>query len=197
MADCIASTEDENTWQGEGDTFLQAEKAAPGKFMNLIDSDASRFVPAKLATGVSVRHTCNASNRDDLTGRPQQPDQSKSFISILLRTLSLQSFRSAFLAENEASKIALRKSRATALLRGTVHLIPVSVAITVIVLNSVGVYVGGNASWLPSLQFLAKLQEMLMQASIARRWCLHTSATSSSVMTCLLGYSFPPCRLRH
>ena len=35
------------------------------------------------------------------------------------------------------------------------------------VLNSVGYYVGGNASWLPSLQFLAKLQEILMQASIA------------------------------
>jgi hypothetical protein len=168
IAEDTAGPNEENTWQGELDTFLQGERAGPAEFISLTDSGNSRFdSSSKLLTGTSVHHDHSTSDREDPTKTPQPPGQSESLITILFRTLGLQSLRFAFLHKNEAPKIALRKSRAVALLRGTVHLIPVSVAITVMVLNSVGVYVGGHASWLPSLQFLAKLQEILMQASIA------------------------------
>lgn len=168
IAEDTAGPNEENTWQGELDTFLQRERAGSAEFTSLTDSGSSRFVSSsKLLTGISARHAHRASDREDPTEPPQWPDQSESFITILFRALGLQSFRSAFLHKNEAPKIPLRKSRTAALLRGTVHLAPVLVTISVIVLNSAGYYVGGNASWLPSLQFLAKLQEILMQASIA------------------------------
>jgi len=168
IAEDTAGPNEEYTWQGELDTFLQGERAGPAECISLTESGNSRFTSSsRLLTGTSVRHAHNASDREDPTEPPQWPDQGESFITILFRTLGLQSFRSAFLHKNEAPKIALRKSRAAALLRGTIHLTPVSVTITVMALNSVGLYVGGNVSWLPSLQFLAKLQEILMQASIA------------------------------
>jgi hypothetical protein len=168
IAEDTVGPNEENTWQGELDTFLQGERAGPAECISLTESGNSRFTSSsRLLTGTSVRHAHNASDREDPTEPPQWPDQGESFITILFRTLGLQSCRSAFLHKNEAPKIALRKSRAAALLRGTIHLTPVSVTITVMALNSVGLYVGGNVSWLPSLQFLAKLQEILMQASIA------------------------------
>src|SRR5690242_19953691 len=101
-----AGPNEENTWQGELETFWQWERAG------LTDSGNSRLVSSsKHLTGISARHAHSASDWEDPTEPPQWPDQSESFITILFRTLGLQSFRSAFLHKNEASKIVLRKSR--------------------------------------------------------------------------------------
>ncbi|KIW34539.1 uncharacterized protein PV07_01316 [Cladophialophora immunda] len=67
---------------------------------------------------------------------------------------------------SEGPKIALRKSRGIAAARASVHLIPLVACGVVLGYNFRIVFVEYNAAY-SALQFVAKLHEMLMQASIA------------------------------
>ena len=67
----------------------------------------------------------------------------------------------------EQTKIAIRKSRTTALLRALIHLVPVTVALWEIVLNWNTYFVGYNVYNLAYYQFGAKLHEIAIQASLS------------------------------
>lgn len=68
---------------------------------------------------------------------------------------------------SEPEKVAIRQSRVTALLRSLIHALPLGVAIFEIFLNWKGHYIGKHFDKQNYLQFVAKLHEILMQASIA------------------------------
>lgn len=67
----------------------------------------------------------------------------------------------------EQTKIAIRKSRTTALLRALIHIIPVTVALWEIVLNWNTYFVGYDVYNLAYYQFGAKLHEIAIQASLS------------------------------
>ena len=68
---------------------------------------------------------------------------------------------------DEPTKIAIRKSRKTALLRALIHIVPLGVALWEISFNWNTYYVGSNVQSQALYQFGAKLHEMTAQASIA------------------------------
>ena len=67
----------------------------------------------------------------------------------------------------EQTKIGIRKSRMTALLRALIHIVPVTVALWEIVLNWNTYFVGNDVYTLIYYQFLAKLHEIAIQASLS------------------------------
>lgn len=67
----------------------------------------------------------------------------------------------------ERTKIAIRKSRSTALLRALIHVVPVGIAIWEVALNWNTYYVGSTALRLVYYQIAAKAHEMMIQASLA------------------------------
>ena len=67
----------------------------------------------------------------------------------------------------EATKIAICKSRTTALLRALIHFIPVGVALWEIVLNWNTYFVGYDVYNLAYYQFGAKLHEIAIEASLS------------------------------
>ena len=67
----------------------------------------------------------------------------------------------------EQTKIAIRRSQTTALLRALIHFIPVSVALSEIVLNWNTYFVGYHVYNLAYYQFGAKLHEIAIQASLS------------------------------
>lgn len=68
---------------------------------------------------------------------------------------------------SERTKIAIRKSRKIALLRSLVHIVPVGFALYEIILNWNTYYVGSTTYNLAFYQFLAKVHELTIQASVA------------------------------
>ena len=68
---------------------------------------------------------------------------------------------------DEPTKIAIRKSRKTALLRALIHIVPLGVAMWEIIFNWNTYYVGSSVRNQALYQFGAKLHEMTAQASIA------------------------------
>lgn len=91
---------------------------------------------------------------------------------LFLRSIGLGIVVSAFqgfFSKNfrESEKVAIRRSRVTALLRALIHAVPLSIAVFEIVINWKGHYVGAGFDMQNSLQFLAKAHEVTMQASIA------------------------------
>ena len=68
---------------------------------------------------------------------------------------------------NEQTKIAIRRSRTTALLRALIHIFPVSVAIWEIVLNWNTYFVGYDVYNQAYYQFGAKLHEIAIEASLS------------------------------
>ena len=68
---------------------------------------------------------------------------------------------------DEPTKIAIRRSRTTALLRALIHVAPLSVALWEIVLNWNTYYVGATIRNIAYYQFGAKVHEMAAQASLA------------------------------
>ena len=68
---------------------------------------------------------------------------------------------------DEPIKVAIRKSRTTALLRALIHVVPLGVALWEIILNWNTYYVGESIRSLAYYQFGAKIHEMTAQASIA------------------------------
>ena len=67
----------------------------------------------------------------------------------------------------EPTKIALRKSRTTALIRALIHVVPVSVALWEVIINWNTYYLGARVHNLAYYQFGAKVHEMTAQASLA------------------------------
>ena len=67
----------------------------------------------------------------------------------------------------EATKIAIRKSRTTALLRALIHFTPVGVALWEIVLNWNTYFVGYDVYNLAYYQFGAKVYEVAIVASLS------------------------------
>lgn len=67
----------------------------------------------------------------------------------------------------EKTKIAIRQSRTTALLRVLIHVAPVTVALWEVILNWNTYYVGATIRNIAYYQFGAKIHEMAAQASLA------------------------------
>lgn len=67
----------------------------------------------------------------------------------------------------EQTKIAIRKSRSAALLRASVRVVTVGIAIWEVTLNWNTNYLGSTAFWLVYNQIAAKAHEMTIQASLA------------------------------
>lgn len=67
----------------------------------------------------------------------------------------------------EQTKVAIRRSRTTALLRALIHIVPVTVALWEIVLNWNTYFVGYDVYNLIYYQFGAKLHEIAIQASLS------------------------------
>ena len=93
-------------------------------------------------------------------------------VGLLLRSIGLGIVVTAFQAFftknfQEPEKIAIRRSRVTALLRTLIHAVPLGIAIFEIVLNFKGLYVGKHFNKQNYIQFAAKAHEIAMQASIA------------------------------
>ena len=97
-------------------------------------------------------------------------------ITILFRALGLHVTVAAFRflrhsmigkGYDEPTKIAIRKSRTTALLRAFIHIIPIGVAIWEIIINWNTYYLGTTIRNQAYYQFGAKAHEMAVQASLA------------------------------
>ena len=67
----------------------------------------------------------------------------------------------------EPTKVAIRKSRTTALLRALIHVVPLSIALWEVMLNWNTYYVGATIRNIAYYQFGAKFHEMTAQASLA------------------------------
>lgn len=96
--------------------------------------------------------------------------------AVLFRALGLNVIISAFSSlrhlavgkgYDEPTKIAIRKSRATALVRALIHVIPVGVAMWEIIINWNTYYLGATIRNQAYYQFGAKVHEMTAQASLA------------------------------
>ena len=101
---------------------------------------------------------------------------SQDFATVLFRALGLQVVVSAFRSlrhlvvgkgYDEPTKIAIRKSRTTALMRALIHIIPVGVAMWEIIINWNTYYLGVTIRNQAYYQFGAKVHEMIAQASLA------------------------------
>lgn len=91
---------------------------------------------------------------------------------LFLRSIGLGIIVSAFQgfffkSFEESEKVAIRRSRVTALLRALIHAVPLGIAVFEIVINWKGHYVGAMFDMQNSLQFVAKAHEVTMQASIS------------------------------
>ena len=99
----------------------------------------------------------------------------QAFWEVLLRALGLSLIPYAWRSIrhpvgkglHEPTKVAISRNRTVAWLRALIHLVPVSVAICEIVLNWKTYYVGTSAYSQATYQLLAKVHEIMIQASIA------------------------------
>ena len=96
--------------------------------------------------------------------------------TVLFRALGLHVIVSAFRSlrhlavgkgYDEPTKIAIRASRTTALIRALVHIVPISVAVWEIIINWNTYYLGATIRNQAYYQFGAKVHEMTAQASLA------------------------------
>lgn len=100
----------------------------------------------------------------------------QSSATILFRALGLHVFVSAYKdlrhlaigkGYDEPTKVAIRKSRTTALMRALIHIVPFGVAMWEIIINWNTYYVGATVRNQAYYQFGAKVHEMTAQASLA------------------------------
>lgn len=92
--------------------------------------------------------------------------------SLLLRSIGLgivvTAFQGVFTKNfQEPEKVAIRRSRVTALLRALIHAVPLGIAIFVIILNFKTRYVERELDEQNYVQFAPKTHEIAMQASLA------------------------------
>ena len=112
---------------------------------------------------------------DDGDGKPprrlqQLWESSKEKLQALLRTfglglLSAIRFRNVS-SKGELTKVAMRQSRTTALLRTLIHAMPVGLVLWLVILNLNGYYVGSFTFNLFYYQVGAKVLEIIIQASL-------------------------------
>lgn len=99
----------------------------------------------------------------------------QAFWGVLLRALGLSLISHAWTSVrrplgkglHEPTKVAISQNRTVAWLRALIHLVPVGVAICEIVLNWNTYYIGTQAYSQAIYQLLAKVHEIMIQASIA------------------------------
>lgn len=111
-------------------------------------------------------------NINPLPPMPRGWARSAHETGLFLRSIGLGIIVSAFQgffskSFQESEKVAIRRSRVTALLRALIHAVPLGIAVFEIVINWKGHYVGAMFDMQNSLQFVAKAHEVTMQASIA------------------------------
>ena len=82
-----------------------------------------------------------------------------------IRSLSSDKFKRE--SRSELPKVALHKDRSSALLRGLIHAIPVAGALPLVSINIYEYYVGTSIKPLALYQFIAKVHEITIQASLA------------------------------
>ena len=101
---------------------------------------------------------------------------SHNLTNVFFRALGLGVILSAFRSlrhltvgkgYTEPTKIAIRKSRTTALIRALIHVVPVSVALWEVIMNWNTYYLGSSIHNLAYYQFGAKIHKMTAQASLA------------------------------
>lgn len=104
----------------------------------------------------------------DSTGcaRSEPPTASKT--NDLIRFFKLQSFAqiNSWRSPVEPEKIALHSSHRIAAGHALLHLVPLCGAVTLLILNLSAYFVGPFFAYSTTLQFVAKLHELLMQMSI-------------------------------
>ena len=88
-------------------------------------------------------------------------------LNVIYSFFTFLSYQTVGKGYTEQTKVAIRKSRTTALLRALIHIIPVTVALWEIVLNWNTYFVGYNVYNLAYYQFGAKLHEIAIQASLS------------------------------
>lgn len=81
-------------------------------------------------------------------------------------TRSLSSDKLKMKSRSELPKVALHKDRSSALLRGLIHAIPVAGALSLTSINIYQYYVGSFIKPLAFYQFIAKVHEITIQASL-------------------------------
>ena len=104
-------------------------------------------------------------------GRLQQVwESSKDKFQALLRTFGLGLLSSIKVrhmsSKGELTKVAIRRSRTTALLRTLIHAMPVGLILWLVILNWNGYYVGSFTFDLFYYQIGAKVLEIMVQASL-------------------------------
>ena len=86
---------------------------------------------------------------------------------VLVRAMESLSFHPTGRGMHESTKKAIRKNRIIAILRGLVHLVPVGGAVYLIILNWNTYYTGVTIYSQALYQTIAKIHEILIQASLA------------------------------
>ena len=89
------------------------------------------------------------------------------FHVLIYWTRSLSSDKLKKKSRSELPKVALYKDRFSALLRGLIHAIPVTGALSLVSINIYQYYVGSFIQPLALYQFIAKVHEITIQASLA------------------------------
>ncbi|KAF2757454.1 hypothetical protein EJ05DRAFT_390222 [Pseudovirgaria hyperparasitica] len=90
------------------------------------------------------------------------------WLSILLRSLSLQIFNiPKHRQAKETGKVAIDQSRFKALIRSSIHFVPVGTSLYLIQLNWRSQFIVVESDWYDLLPFISKAHEILMQMSIA------------------------------
>lgn len=118
--------------------------------------------------GISVGSYCfSIMTISKTTTGPAETSVARAIIPFF-RSLGLQliSALSFYRTTLEPRKVALHKSRRAATLRNSIHVLPLLIAVAIINLNPRPLHVK-RQEWFPLLQFMAKLHEILMQASVA------------------------------
>jgi len=99
------------------------------------------------------------------------------YLAIFFRAIGAQLVSSLTFTRSrfEPLKVAIHKDRRVTLIRLLVHVLPLAGALCLIVLNGTVLRIK-RTSWLPLLQFVAKLHEILMQTSLAATLMAYTRA---------------------
>lgn len=117
------------------------------------------------------------------------------YVQVFFRSNSLQFFN--FLqwrGDVEPPKIAIEKSRWTVLVRSLLHLPPLAGCAVLLILTSTTTIVQPNSTF-SSLQFAAKLHEVLMQASIAAILLSHVRYEITQTGRVPFGSLFAPAQI--
>ena len=110
----------------------------------------------------------------ELEGAPREFSGFFALLFAFLKGTGISIFRNLFCDVKEQPKVFMEKNTSMALMRCTMHIIPASAALTLLILNAEGYYIGGELSGqsgqdvekLAALSFSAKLHELLMIASL-------------------------------